>query len=176
MVEKMNGSDSSKLVPVENSQWRKSFYLFTFVTALLFVGVAMLLVLAHQAALQLDSMWLTIHIANSQLPLIFGTAMTAVVTGMIIVFACTHPRQDSKDYWNSVSLSFVVFFYIAFIWNGRMLLAATLDYSTSPPLYPLSVVFMQLPLNISQSLLFIIFLGFVVTIAWFKWLRSSSLE
>lgn len=172
----MNGSNPSKMVPVENSLWRKSFYLFSIVTALLFAGVAILLELARQYALSMDLMWLTIHIANSGLPLLFGTAMTAVVTGMIIVFACTHPQQNPQDYGSGVGLSFAVFFYIGIIWNSRMLLVANLDFSTNPPLYPLSVVFMEIPLNIANSLWFIIFLGFVITIAWYKWLRSSSLE
>ena len=145
-------------------------------TALLFAGVAILLELARQAVFQMDSMRLTIHIVNSGLPLLFGTAMTAVVTGMIIVFACTHPRQNPQDYGSGVGLSFAMFFYIGMIWNSRTLLVANLDYSTSPPLYPLSVVFMEIPLNIGNSLLFILLLGFVITIAWYKWLRTSSLE
>jgi hypothetical protein len=176
MGEKMIESGTSKLVPVENSQWRKSFYFFTIVTALFFVGEVILLEQARQAALRMDSMWLTIHIANSLLPLLLGTVMTSAVTGMIIVFACTHPRQDPKDYGASVGLSVSVFMYIALIWTNRMLLEATLDYSSSPPLYPLSVVFMEIPLNMSMSLGFLLFLGLIVAMAWYKWLwRLGSL-
>lgn len=170
----MSGSDSSKLVPVENSLWRTGFFLFSLTTALLFGGVVILLELARQAALRMDSMWLTIHIANSGLPLIWGTAMTAIVTGMMIVFACTHPRQESRDYGASIRVSFTVFFYVAVIWDIRMLLAATLDYSTSPPTYPLSVFFLEIPINMGLSLGFILFLGVIVAIAWYKWLRRSS--
>ena len=60
----MSDSDSSKLVAAENSQWRRSFYLSTIVTALLFGGEAIMLELARQAALWMDSMWLTIHIES----------------------------------------------------------------------------------------------------------------
>lgn len=94
----MSGSEASKLIPVKNSTWRKGFYVFFIVTALLFASVAINLELARQAALRLDQIWLTIYIQNSGLPFLFGTAMTAVVMGMIIVFASTQPHQKSQDY------------------------------------------------------------------------------
>lgn len=170
----MSGSDSSKLVPVDDSLWRRGFFLLSIVTILLFLGSTLLLELARQAALQMDSIWLTINIANSVLPIVFGTAMTATVTGMMIVFACTHPRHESKDYGRSLSLSFIVFLYIAILWESRILLEATLDYSTSPPVYPISVAFMEIPLNMGMNLMFSVFLVFIIVYSWYRWLRPKE--
>ncbi|MFX0168356.1 MAG: hypothetical protein ACFE89_03265 [Candidatus Hodarchaeota archaeon] len=167
---------SEKWIPAKDKRWRDGFLLIWLFTVALFAGNVFFLERGRQAALQLDTLWLTINIANSTPPFLLGNATAVVMIGIIIMFVSTHPNTRQKDIENIILRSFIISLYIGILWYFRIGLAGTLDQSMSPPQYPISVVSIELPTNIIASLAIIIFLTILTLYSWYTWIRPSSWE
>ena len=172
----MNESNLNQWNPVKDKAWRTGFFFLVAVTALAFAGSYLYLESARQAALQMDTTWLTIGIANSHLPFMFGTAMMALVLSTVTLFVANHPRSRQKDIINILAINFIIFMYLGLLWFQRIMLAGQLDYSVNPPQYPLLVLYLELPINITSSLITTFVPVFLAVIVWFRWLRPSSWE
>ncbi|MFX1562955.1 MAG: hypothetical protein ACFFDP_06575 [Promethearchaeota archaeon] len=169
----MATQNSSELLPVENPNWRIGFIMLSVFTVLLFIGEVVLLELARQAALQLDSVYLTIHLVNSYGPITLGTWAVGGWLSLCIIFGCTHPTKK-PNYQRLVSFGFAVCLFLAYLWFQRTILYANLDYGTTPPTFPFDIAWIELPLNIVLNLFFSVFIASASWLVWYKWLRHLS--